>query len=270
MKSSLFVCLLCSLFASSANADNCPLIKEPPIPSKADIDYQNSWKGVATPYSVNDWMGGYDFAPLGVGRLRVINIDQYYYDWAKILMAPLWNNPDGSFYGWMHSGMLHPEDDILAIPLTGAGMVETEYEHSNLTVQQFLSDGWIQLQLLPGKEGSKWTHLCHLQLGKVKLEYEPWESFVAKKGSWLHFRTGSIHFLRSEPGENARIITQIAIDHELSLQAIKDEWMRVEVTQPDWTCKGSDEEFMGRKDIGWIKWKDEVIGPLIWIYSRGC
>lgn len=270
MRLSILLCFLSVFVIVSANASTCPQIKEVPIPSQADHDYQDTWKGVATPYSVNDWMGGYDFAPLGVGHLRVLDPDQHYYDWAKKIVLPLWDDIDGIFYGWLHSGLVQPVADILAEPLTGAGMVETEYKHLNLTVQEETSDGWIRLQLLPGKDGSKWTHQCYLQLGTAKLEFQLWESFITQKGSWLHFRTHSEHLLRSEPGPNAHLITKIALDHELSLLAIKDEWMRVEVKQPGWACKGSDEEFKGRKDTGWIRWKDAVIGPLVWIYPGGC
>lgn len=262
--------LICASLAGAAMASECPSLPPVPEPSEADLQYQQSWKGVASPYSVNDWMGGRNFAPLGIGHLLVVNADEYYYDWMTQIKLPLWNKPGEDFYGWTHSGLVSPENDIFAFALTGAGMVETGYEHLTFTVLESTQDGWFKLQLKPGKTGSKWTHGCHLQLGEARLQFEGWEEFILQKGESLQFRDKVTHALRSEPGTQAKLVTRISLDHELNVLAIKGDWMRVRVHQPAWSCTDSDEEFTGSTHIGWVKWKDELLGPWVWINSRGC
>lgn len=265
-----YVLLFCASLADPANASECPSLPSVPEPSEADLQYQQSWKGVASPYSLNDWMGGHDLAPLGRGHLLVINGDEYYYDWMTRIKLPLWNKPGEDFYGWTHSGLVTPENDIFAFALTGAGMVETGYEHLTFTVLESTEDGWFRLQLKPGKAGSKWTHRCHLQLGEARLQFEDWEEFILQNGESLHFRDKVTHVLRSEPGTQSKMLTRISLDHKLNLLVIKGDWMRVRVHQPSWSCEDADKEFTGSTHVGWVKWKDELLGPWVWINSGGC
>ncbi len=243
-----------------------------PKPSSEDMAFQSAWKSVAKPYSIRDTVGTYAEALFGIGYLRVLSTSFSIYDWARDIVLPLWKAPDEkSFYGWIHNGYVYPDGSALPYALTGIGMVETDYERNSFIVQETSGNGWIRIALKRGKDRDAWTHQCHLDMGVAKLVYEPWESFLRKHGNWLHFRARVPHSLRERPDTNSPRITTIGIDHKLTLLEFKDDWMRVEVQQPDWICSGlSEEEFNGSTHEGWIKWRGGTKGPWVWVYTRGC
>lgn len=231
---------------------------------------QEAWTEVAQPYSVVQHAGGYDHAPFGIGHLRVENQSDYFYDWQRAIVLPVWSAPNGRFYGWIRGGYVYPTSGAEAYPLTGAGMLETGYEHQTLIVWESGDNGWLKIRLNTEEHGVGWTNSCYLAMGKAKLVYQSWTDFIREHGDWLHFRAQVPHALRAAPGTDSRRITWIGTDHELSLLEIQGDWMRVRVRQPAWTCVGPDQPFKGREDEGWIKWRDEKSGPWVWIYSRGC
>lgn len=258
------------LYATAVAAAECPQAPErPTLPADANVD-QTGWQGLADPYSVVHWSGGYDYAPLGIGHLVVENRQDAYYDWAGRVRLPVWYAPNGDFYAWVHGGQVHPLNETGAYPLTGAGMVETDYEHLTLIVWQSTPDGWLQIRLAASAAGTVWTHRCHLEAGGIRLAYQSWEDFIREHGDWLHFRAQVPHALREQPDISSARITWIGLDHELTLLAMQGDWLRVRVRQPAWTCAGPDREFQGTVHEGWVKWRDEQTGPWVWIYSRGC
>ena len=258
-----------AILAAAANA-TCPVF--PPMPAKSVSEEAavSAWRDVAAPYSVVHFTGGYDYAPFGVGHLKVDDASAHYYDWASKIVLPIWRQPRGVASAFVRSGMLWQYDMGLVVPLSGAGMVETEYEHQSLIVMHRTADGWVQIRVLPAPEGVVWTHLCHLGLGAAKLAYEGWETYITEHGDWLHFRARVPHALRGEPAMAAPRLTWIGLDHELERLETRGEWLRVRVRQPAWTCAGPDRLFDGRVDEGWVKWQDAVSGPWVWPFTRGC
>lgn len=123
-------------------------------------------------------------------------------------MLPVWDRPEGAFSAWVYAGIVHPVDGRSPYRLTGAGMVEADYEHQTIH-----------------------------RIGKI--------------GDWLHFRARVPHALRAAPRERSRRITWIGLDHELTLIERRDDWLRVRVRQPAWTCVSPGHEFKGRIDVGW-------------------
>ncbi len=214
--------------------------------------------------------GGYDYAPLGVGHLRVENESEYFYDWQHAIVLPLWSAPDGDLYGWIRGGFVYPSTGESPYALTGTGMIETGYEHRTFVVWEARGNGWLRVKLKPGQDSEVWVNGCYLGYGPAKLVYQSWPDFIREHGDWLHVRADVPHALRSAPTVDGRRITWIGADHELTLLELKGDWMRVRVRQPAWICVGPDQGFEGRVDEGWIKWRDEKSGPWIWIFSRGC
>jgi len=254
----------------TAAAAECPPLPSLPEISDEDRERQAAWKGVAAPYSIVHWAGGHDYAPFGVGHLRIEKELALYYDWQKAVSLPVWRAPGGSLYAWVYAGAVHPLDGSAVYPLTGMGMVETDYEHQTFIVFESTDDGWFKIRLRPGEGGDVWTHECHLGLGEDELSYQPWERLIEENGEWLHFRARVPHALRSAPQVHSRRITWIGLNHELRLLERKGDWLRVRVRQPAWACVGPDQEFKGRIDEGWVKWRDEISGPWVWYYTRGC
>ncbi len=263
------ITLFCSmaLFAH-ANTD-CPAIPPTPKPSADDSTFQNNWKSVAAPY-LSRYAVNADVEPnYGVGYLVIQNASEYYYDWVPRVVMPLWDTPGtGAFKGWLHSGRIHPLQSS-PYALTGAGLVETEYEFSNFIIYETLESGWLRIRLAPGEEA--WTHQCYLEMGLAKLQYSSWENYLHQHKEWLHFRSQVPHSLREKPDINAPRVTMIGLDHKLILHSYQGDWAYVTVEQPDSTCNGDSEQpFTGTTHQGWVKWKDDETGPWIWPYTRGC
>jgi len=248
-------------------ADSCPPL--PPAPVPVDQVLNSNWTQVADPQTVRD-AGHGETPPLGIGYLRIDNADDFFYRWPGELRLPLWTAADPlHFAGWLSHGRVHLPARGASFPLTGAGLVETGYEHVNFIVHAHTDDGWLQLRLAPGV--TAWTHRCHLGLSAVKLAFEPWEDFVRRHGEWLHFRRRVPHALRAEPATAASRVAWIGLDHRLELQELAGDWMRVEVTQPDLTCRSGPEASVPvSRKRGWVQWRDAAVGPWTWIYSRGC
>lgn len=265
-----FVGFLLLLHVAAAAAEECPAL--PPLPelSAEDEALHASWKGVAEPYSVVHWAGGYDYAPFGIGHLRVENASEHFYDWPRAIVLPVWSAPNGTLSGWIRGGYVYPAAGGAPYALTGVGTVETDYEHQTFIVWEASGDGWLRIRLAPRAEGDVWINECHLRLGAAKLRYQGWADFIREHGDWLHFRAEVPHALREGPIVNSRRITWIGVDHEMTLLEMRGDWLRVRVRQPAWTCVGSDQAFRGRVDEGWVKWRDDENGPWVWIYSRGC
>ena len=83
-----------AILAAAANA-TCPVF--PPMPAKSVSEEAavSAWRDVAAPYSVVHFTGGYDYAPFGVGRLKVDDASAHYYDWASKIVLPIWRQPRG-------------------------------------------------------------------------------------------------------------------------------------------------------------------------------
>lgn len=266
----LLVLVPLSILAATALAEECPQLPSLPELSAADKARHESWQSVAQPYSIVHTSGGYDHAPFGVGHLRVENESDYFYDWQRAVVMPLWTAPDGGYYGWIRGGQVYSSETGESFPLTGIGMVETGYEHQTFIVWEVREEGWLKVSLKPGENGDAWINKCHLGLGPAKLVYQSWTDFIREHGDWLHFRADVPHALRAAPAKDSRRLTWIGTDHELALLEIQGDWMRVRVRQPAWTCVGPDQPFKGREDEGWVKWRDQKSGPWVWIFSRGC
>lgn len=257
-------------FAIQASATECPHVPAIPEATSEMEARQAAWTQVAQPYSVVQHAGGYDYAPFGIGHLQVENASDYFYDWQRAIVLPVWSAPNGRFYGWIRGGYVYPANGADAYPLTGAGMVETDYEHQTFIVWETGNNGWLKIRLNAEEHGDGWINSCYLGMGAAKLVYQSWTDFIREHGDWLHFRADVPHALRSGPTRDSPRITWISGDHEITLLEIKGDWMRVRVRQPAWTCIGPGKPFKGREDEGWIKWRDKKIGPWVWIFSRGC
>lgn len=263
------VLLLLGVFGSSvSHAAGCPPVPSEPTPTSADTEFYESWRHVDEPYRVNVGARDADEPALGVGYLEVTNVDIHHREWPRNIVLPVWEEPsEEAFYGWVHHGRMHPLDDSPPYPLTGAGLVETDYEQKSFIVYEALKDGWLRIRLTPGKDGVVWTHRCRLEMGDAKLAYKDWTSFLKEHSSRLYFRSEVSHTLRKAPGTDSERVALIGLDHNLVLHEIRGDWMRVSAEQPSTTCGRERESTIHE---GWVKWRDEEKGPWVWTSTRGC
>jgi len=272
------ICLLLTFSCKGLFAAEISTCPEIPFSSESGLGGTGTsmtWRGFEEPETIFEWMGGKELAPLGQGYLKVLDIDEYRYDWPKHALIPLWGSVSGEFFGWFRDGHLVPDDQSPPVGLSGAGLVETSYQHFNLVVLKVRDGGWLLIQLNPGKEGAKWTHLCHLGLGKAKLVYQSWNQMFSETDYQLQVRTGNITSLFREPLEDSGRIASIDQASELKLILIKDDWMLVEYDASHNICEdglstGLEEANPGNRQRGWLKWEDHFLGPLIWFASAKC
>lgn len=256
MKTMLTVWLL----AATAFPTPCDVALEAPmeVPS---LD-PNAWYG-----SLYDWAGGYEDAPLGMGRLKLENREDIW-DWWHRIEIPLYRAPEGVHWGWYVNGWLVAEED--ATPMGTSGMIETGYETMSFIVLEHRRDGWLRLRY--GKpsdshDGVAWTHTCHVET--EGLGFESWEErFTSGEISPLTFRSPVPHALRAGPGASSDLLHWIAGDHHLEPLEFRGDWMRVRVTQPSDYCAG--EAIQTREHEGWVRWRSPDKGPWVWYYTRGC
>lgn len=127
------VALFTSLLSLDVIAQTCPPIASPPPLAAENVAFKKTWQSVAEPYVLRHAVKNPDKAYYGVGYLRVLNANNYFYDWPKNTTLPLWQAPESkSFYGCLNAGRVHPGNEAKPYALTGIGMVETEYEHNIL------------------------------------------------------------------------------------------------------------------------------------------
>lgn len=258
---SLLLVFVCELEAAGSP---CPTPASRPDVTQSALPKQPR---TLEPYSITQTVAHYYDAPLGLGFLEVIEEkNQHYYDWMFELELPVWHTPDaGRGLGWLLQGQVYSETG--AATLTGAGMVETEYEHTSFIVWETKED-WLKLRLT--NDMYAWTHRCHLDTAKFRLEVVPWQTFFRRHADWLHFRKPVPHILRTSPGIESERVTTIGLDHKLVLLDIRGDWMEIEVEQPDLTCRGPDRnEGRSIQHRGWVKWRGQR-GPWVYVYTRGC
>ena len=258
---SLLLLLTC---APEAFASDCPTPA-----SRPDVTPSMPTKQLRSldPYNITETVIHYYDAPFGLGMLEVLKgKDEYFYDWMFEFELPLWSAPDAEHpVGWILQGQIYTDTGVETF--TGAGMVETDYEHVSFIVWDIQTD-WLKLQL--DNDLYAWTHRCHLESPKVKLALVTWQALFRRNADWLHFRKPVPHVLRVSPGVDSERVITIGLDHKLVLLDIRGDWMEVEVEQPDLTCAGgASEDGRSTQHRGWVKWRDER-GPSVYIWTRGC
>lgn len=134
-------------------------------------------------------------------------------------------------------------------------MVETGYETASWIALEAAENGWVRLRLLdPGAagDGTAWAVACHLSASDPPLVVTRWAEALAAPGPVFFRRTGwSDHDAMLEPLE------------------LRGDWMRVRVTRPSTYCVTDPPPDL-RVDEGWIRWRDDAMGPWVWTFTRGC
>jgi len=257
--SGLILLVSCRCFA-----DDCPSL---PLRPEFDSSPISDSSRTLDPYSINHTVTHYYDAPLGIGFLQVEEeANQHYYDWMFELELPLWALPNSEHpLGWLSGGWIYTPSR--KVKLSGAGMVETDYEHTSFIIWDTQGD-WLKVKL--NAELFAWVHRCQLVTAKLRLVLVSWETFFRRHKDWLHFRKPVPHLLRTAGHAASKRVTVIGEDHKLTLLDIRGDWMEVEVEQPDLTCRDPDhDEQQPATSRGWVKWRDEH-GPWVYIYTRGC
>ena len=197
-------------FAVEALAADCPA----PAMRRADLTppARPAQPPSLDPYSITWTVAHYYDAPFGLGFLEAkAEKNNHYHDWMFELALPLWRSPDTSQpLGWLMGGQVYTDKGMK--PLTGAGMVETEYEHTSFIIWETRKE-WLKLKLT--RDLYVWVPQCHLGAGKIRLDFVPWQAFFRRHANWLHFRRPVPHKLRSSPDAGSTLVTTIGTNHKL-------------------------------------------------------
>lgn len=211
---------------------------------------------------------------LGIGRLFAV--DNYAWDWQDQIRLPLFAQPGGEPFAWIMDGWLIEDGATVGTPYGASGMVETGYEISAFVVFGRRADGWVRFRYRPGSDidGSAWTHECFFDAVEgVTLAVELWQDrFLSDEISPLYFRAEVRHSLRAGPSTDTERILWIPAEqsaYTVEPIEVQDEWMRAKVTIPSTYCYGPDAP-PSTETEGWVKWRDDEVGPWLWYYTRGC
>jgi hypothetical protein len=212
---------------------------------------------------------------LGIGHLRA-ELDAGSpadTDWLRRVEVPVFADPGGEVSGWIADGWWVPNvDPGRAAPLTTETMVETGYEVASWIVEEAREGGWVRFRFAPGPGGIGWASTCHLAASDPPIAYESWEArFSGENAGPLFFRTRERHALRAGPGTGYRRSFWLPgyEGTELHPLEIRGDWMRVRVSSPPVYCAEPPPN-RGIFEAGWIRWRDEEIGPWVWWFTRGC
>jgi len=195
-------------------------------------------------------------------------------EWLAEVEFPLFVEPGGALAGWVMNGWWVEVGAGPPRRLESGPMVETGYETASWIALEAGENGWVRLRLLdPGGagDGTAWVLACHLAASDPPLAFTPWEEWLAGPGP-IFFRTAAAHALRAGPRAADALLSWIrGNDHDAMLEPleVRGEWMKVRVTRPSTYCV-SDPSPAVRVDEGWIRWRDEEMGPWVWTFTRGC
>lgn len=189
-------------------------------------------------------------------------------NWLQAAAIPIYIEPNGSHWGWIISGWLVPngQPPIALGQDASFSMLHTYDALFSFPVTQIQGDGWFQFQYTPA--GRAWAHVDHLNLGRLDLAIETWESHFLDVG-WVEFRRhGLSQSLRVTPdSSNSTILGLVGPDSFIEPVAFEGDWMRVRVTQPTDGCA----QLTGSvTQEGWMRWRDTDNRPLVWFPPEGC
>lgn len=198
------------------------------------------------------------------------------WNWQIQIRLPLFVEPGGDPFAWLVDGWLLDLTASAGHPSVAQGMIETDYESSAFIVLDERADGWVRIRYAAGEEdrATAWTHSCFFDVTEgVTLRVERWEDrFLSGSISPLYFRAEVRHSLRAGPSTDADRVLWIPADqdaYDIVPVEVRGAWMRVRVTIPSTYCYGPDAP-PSTETEGWIKWRDDDVGPWVWYYTRGC
>jgi hypothetical protein len=190
-------------------------------------------------------------------------------DWFRFVELPVYHEPGGEPLGWLADGWWIPASDpVRPIALTTGAMVETGYEVASWIVYES-REGWVRFRFAT-EVG--WASLCHLSASDPPVAFESWEERFAGEGAGpLFFRTRERHALRRGPGtEFPRAFWLPGYQAtELRPLEIRGDWMRIRAYSPPLYC-AEPPPTRGIAEEGWVRWRDQVRGPWVWWFTRGC
>jgi hypothetical protein len=211
---------------------------------------------------------------LGIGYLRPTDDARASWSWTDSVALPLFRQAGGDPYAWIVRGWVVSSGGDEVTPLEVEARVETDYENASFVVLRAPeADGWTRIRYATGDSGIAWTHACFFSRGPAALEVVRWEDrFMSPDVSPLYFRFPGPHALQASPGENGARLQAIdgrAGGYALHPLEVAGDWMRVEAVVPSDYCAEADAPPATRTE-GWIRWRDDAVGPRVWYFTRGC
>lgn len=222
----------------------------------------------ADPPPYRPWSGMRTTIDLGVGAVRPAPEAPWDHAWILRVEVPVFAEPGGALAGWIVEGWWVPREGAprrLGID----PMVEIGYEVPGWVALEERG-GWVRIRWGAAEgDGAGWVSPCHLAASDPPLAFAPWASVM---GSPLFFRSATPHALRAGPGTgHERRFWITGDDHDAMIERleVRGDWMRVRVTRPSTYCV-TDPPPDVRVDEGWIRWRDDAMGPWVWWFTRGC
>ncbi|MEA5448942.1 hypothetical protein VB780_10210 [Leptolyngbya sp. CCNP1308] len=210
---------------------------------------------------------------VGVGNLRPANPTTGISDelsgagWLSEVALPIYPSPESVHWGWLINGWLVPNNaGPLAIGRDAAfSMVKTEQQIYTFPVLEVRPDGWFRFQYTPA--GTAWAHTSHLDLGRLPLTIEAWETSMQAASRIEFRRPGLAQPMRLAPNSTAPLQALVGSNSIIQPLDLEGDWLRVRVTQPAQGCNPLPGSSTAE---GWVRWRSDADIPLIWFSSTDC
>lgn len=276
LRASSLMLLVTLLLTSSCLLASNLLPEKPKFEGPLSMDnFPKSGKGAENEF--------YDSGNYGLGFIGTLPFptkpEQYYNlidFWGTGFNFPVFSQADDkAFLAWLVDGRYVQGETISAFEITS--LPEIGYEVNSFTVLEMHADtGWMKLQfkLLNEKQWRNvWTNNRYLKKSKTPLGFMPWGAFLKQKSIFFRTQNKAGYSLRSAPDAESKTLKLIkgnAEAYTIDVLEIKDDWMKINYYSP--ACGTCLEITCDTKTVitGWIKWRQESLGPKLWFYSRGC
>lgn len=254
----------CNTFAASLRGAmrRVPDSIRPPVA----MEQFNHFEGFGTYYHPE--------GPLGAGILQtgLQGVEGLVPAWPCGVLLPLYDRPGGQPRLWILAGRVARRDVSWAWPLNRLPVIPIGQSENALLVYEIRADGWFRFRYYwPGShgDGTAWAHVSQLALGSVPLTLVKWEEYLVNRRSPLFvFRDRGPHALYATPDSASREIDRPKGEYGIRALEIRGEWMRVHLQRTSGWC--SDPRKPEPADTGWIVWRSQERGLLLWVEAWDC
>lgn len=225
----------------------------------------------------------YDSGNYGLGFIGTLPFpakSEQYYNlmdfWGAGFNFPVFSHADDNdFLAWVVDGRYVQGETVSAFEITS--LPEVGYEVNAFTVLEMQADtGWMKLQFKLQNENpwrNVWTNSRYLKQSKTPLGFMSWGELLKRESIFFRTPKKEGYSLKSTPNKDSSTLALIKGDSDaytINVQEIKADWMKIHYYIP--ACGTCLETICDTKNMitGWVRWRQEGIGPRLWFHSRGC
>lgn len=234
-----------------------------------------SWDSTAVGFSSGFGSYYHPEGPLGAGILRsgIEGVEGMVPMWPCGVFLPLYEQPGGSRpSAWLIAGRLVRPHRTWGAPLNRFPVITVGQSENALLVYEIRGDGWLRVRYYwPSNDGNgtAWAHVSQLTWGTVPLSLVTWEQYLVNR-SWplFVFRDRAGQRIYADADTMSPVVDRPTGVYGMRGLEVRGDWMRVHVQQSSGFCV--DPRTPVPADTGWIVWRSQERGLLLWVEAWDC